>query len=48
MKKVYTSCDQCDKSIHVGEKMWMKGSECYCTGKCLIESFNENKKEESK
>lgn len=31
--------DRCEKTIFIGQKVWRKGSELYCSGKCLIESF---------
>jgi hypothetical protein len=31
--------DSCEKVIHDSERVWQKGSELFCSGKCLIESF---------
>lgn len=42
-KKIYTWCDQCEKTIYVGDDVWFKGSEFYCHIQCLIASFNVQK-----
>lgn len=34
---------QCEKAIHTGEKVWRKGSEMYCSGKCLFQSLGHVK-----
>lgn len=35
--------DNCEKVIHEGDNVWHKGSELYCSGKCLIQSFGSAK-----
>ncbi|MDI2588078.1 hypothetical protein OR571_13370 [Psychrobacillus sp. NEAU-3TGS] len=35
--------DRCEKVIKKGEEMWHKGSELYCSGKCLFDSFGHVK-----
>lgn len=44
MPKTYTWCDQCDKPILVGMKIWFKGADCYCNSKCLLASFKKEEK----
>lgn len=49
IKKVYTWCDQCEKTIYVGDDMWFKGTnetEYFCHISCLIASFNHSKKKQ--
>lgn len=41
MREPVVACKTCDKVIWTGDKMWMKGSERYCCGKCLIKSFEK-------
>lgn len=47
MKTPVAVCDNngCEKVIYKGERIWYKGNEFYCTGKCLIQSFGNNEKE---
>lgn len=40
-RKIFTWCDKCETTIYVGMKMWVKGSECYCHSKCLVDSFSK-------
>ncbi|MEK3974721.1 hypothetical protein [Psychrobacillus sp. FSL K6-1267] len=35
--------ESCEKVIHKGDEVWHKGSELFCSGKCLIESFGPQK-----
>lgn len=42
MKKIFTKCDQCKKTIYVGDSVWFKGIEYYCCAKCLTTSFNSD------
>lgn len=41
MKTPVAACENivCEKVIYKGDRVWHKGSELYCSGKCLIESF---------
>lgn len=41
MKTPVAVCENesCEKVIRYGDKVWHKGSEIYCSGLCLIESF---------
>jgi len=45
MKTPVAACEniQCEKAIHKGEQVWRKGSEMYCSGKCLFQSFGHVK-----
>lgn len=45
MKTPVAACEnnRCEKAIHKGEQVWHKGSEMYCSGKCLFQSFGHQK-----
>ncbi|GGA31316.1 hypothetical protein GCM10011384_21000 [Psychrobacillus lasiicapitis] len=45
MKVIVAVCenDRCEMVIHKGDRVWNKGSELYCSGKCLFESFGHVK-----
>lgn len=38
--KIVAVCSQCEKPITKGERVWFKGRDYYCNGKCLTASFN--------
>lgn len=35
--------ESCEKVIHKGDEVWYKGSELFCSGKCLFRSFGHIK-----